>query len=580
MKLNLSQFKKVSSDKDKAVLKHKDGHEFHVAMKALDPKTRGEIARMESSKDDSSKDEKKSDKKEDKSKDKKNSEKPSAHQGKFLMMADGGEVPGVDPELQQLIQPDQNSSQLPTAEQTPASDMPIAASAQQPIPTADTPASESDAAAATPDQSAGVAAQVSSAPAAAAPMAPPSASINDQGLGIGGAMDLMQQGLTQGAQAEGDLGHKEAAIAQHNAAQQQQALDHFNESSQQINGEISNIIQDVKAGHIDPNRYLNSRSTGDKIASAIGLILGGIGSGVTHTENPAMKFINDQIDRDVNAQKANMDKQFNLVAAYNKQFGNLKDATDMARVSTAAITAANMEAAAANAKDPLAKARLLSAVGEMKARYAPLVTTISAVQAINKSANAGASDAAVAPILDQLRAVNPERAKEVEARYVPGVGVAQVPVPPEVRQQLVAKTNLVRSAGALRDWVAKNGHSVDPRVRAEGETLAAELQQIYRQGVGGSTSEGEQKVIEKIIDSDPGKVLSMTMDPRLKALEHSMTRSLNTMKQQYQLPTQSVEQQRAGQLPPQQQQWVKWAQDPANANNPKAKMLLQKLGVQ
>lgn len=591
MKLNLSHFKKVSADKDMAILKHKDGHEMRIAIKALDAKSRGEIARMETHKED-----KKPDADQGKKiempirKDKEETgKKPSAQQGEFLMMADGGEVPANDDvgyAMQSLGLDKAGSAFDLPAEPVASTSGPqpgdpsyqgaaptIAASAPIEQPTAPT----LDQGQLTSQQ--GLAAPQSGlAQGAQAPITPGQPQTSDS-LGIGSAMDLMTQGEQLKAQAEGALGKQQAAIQDKLVAQQQEVLQHFNEVGKDINNEITNVIQDYKAGHIDPNRYVNSMSTTQKISSAIGLIAGGIGSALIGQQNPAMKFLEDQINRDVDAQKADMDKKFNLVSAYTKQFGNVKDATDMARLSLGAITAAKMEAAAAQSKDPLAKARLMTAIGEMRAKYAPLVVSMQAVQTINKAANAGAQPSAIAPVLDQLRTVNPERAKEIEARYVPGVGIAQVPVTPEVRKELVAKTNLVRSAAALRDWVKVHGHSADPKVRAEGETLAAELQQIYRQGVGGSTSEGEQKVIEKIIDSDPGKILTMTVDPKLQALEHSMTRSLNTLKQQYQLPTQSVEQQRAGQLPPEQQQFAKWAMDPRNEKNPKAQMILKKLGL-
>ena len=42
-KLNISKFKKVSSDKDFTIMKHPNGHEIKIAHKALSPKMRGEL---------------------------------------------------------------------------------------------------------------------------------------------------------------------------------------------------------------------------------------------------------------------------------------------------------------------------------------------------------------------------------------------------------------------------------------------------------------------------------------------------------------------------------------------------------
>jgi hypothetical protein len=57
---------------------------------------------------------------------------------------------------------------------------------------------------------------------------------------------------------------------------------------------------------IDPNRYFENRSTGERIMSGIGLILGGIGAGLTGRENVAFKVIDDAIERDIMAQRENL----------------------------------------------------------------------------------------------------------------------------------------------------------------------------------------------------------------------------------------------------------------------------------
>jgi hypothetical protein len=59
---------------------------------------------------------------------------------------------------------------------------------------------------------------------------------------------------------------------------------------------------------IDPNRMWNSKSTGEQLLAAIGVMLAGIGQGMDHDKgpNPAVAIIQQAIDRDIDAQKANL----------------------------------------------------------------------------------------------------------------------------------------------------------------------------------------------------------------------------------------------------------------------------------
>ena len=89
-------------------------------------------------------------------------------------------------------------------------------------------------------------------------------------------------------------------------------------------------MSDFQNGHIDPNHYMANRSTGQKIAQAIGLFLSGIGSGMLHQENPMIKVLQSQIDNDIQSQKddlaAKQNRSKTLLSANLQQFGNLKDA--------------------------------------------------------------------------------------------------------------------------------------------------------------------------------------------------------------------------------------------------------------
>lgn len=124
-------------------------------------------------------------------------------------------------------------------------------------------------------------------------------------------------------------------------------------------GEIQKTIEDIKQNHINPNAYMENMGVGQKIATAIGLILGGAGSGLTHSENMAARWLENQIQRNVDAQKASLGQKNTLLDAYMRQYGNLKSASEMALATQHALVAAKFQEAAAMSNDPLYKQKAM-----------------------------------------------------------------------------------------------------------------------------------------------------------------------------------------------------------------------------
>ena len=68
------------------------------------------------------------------------------------------------------------------------------------------------------------------------------------------------------------------------------------------------IEEDNELKSIDPDRFWNDKSTGQKVMATIGLILGGIGSGLTGQPNAALQVLQNQIDKDIESQKLNAEQ--------------------------------------------------------------------------------------------------------------------------------------------------------------------------------------------------------------------------------------------------------------------------------
>ena len=90
-------------------------------------------------------------------------------------------------------------------------------------------------------------------------------------------------------------------------------------NNEKLNQEGKAIADDYLTKQVDPEHYWSSLSTPAKISTNIGLILGGIGAGLTRGENLAYKMLQANIDRDMAAQKAEMGKKENLLQFNMKQ---------------------------------------------------------------------------------------------------------------------------------------------------------------------------------------------------------------------------------------------------------------------
>lgn len=88
-------------------------------------------------------------------------------------------------------------------------------------------------------------------------------------------------------------------------------------------------IMDPK-NRVDPNRLYHNQSTGQKIGSAIAVILGGLGSGLTHGPNMALEIMDKAIQRDVEAQKDDLGRRESRLSRLMQQGHSLQEAKQIA----------------------------------------------------------------------------------------------------------------------------------------------------------------------------------------------------------------------------------------------------------
>lgn len=163
------------------------------------------------------------------------------------------------------------------------------------------------------------------------------------------AEQAANQGLTNAAGIEKDIG---APVGQQVTGSGQQTQT----SAQQLQGTTQKAYMDAldathtatlnaesalqkasAAATIDPQQYLHTMGTDDKVLTSIGMVLSGIGSGLTGQPNLAMDMYNKNTDRAIAAQQA---KFQNLIAASAQSQGLLKTAQDRQLISAQAYNMA------------------------------------------------------------------------------------------------------------------------------------------------------------------------------------------------------------------------------------------------
>ena len=219
------------------------------------------------------------------------------------------------------------------------------------------------------------------------------------------AQDLGAGGVQKLAKAQSDILQQQ--IAQQNQ-QLQTAQQHYND----YNSDANMIVKNIQDQKIDPSRVWNDKSTVGKIGTVIGLALGGLSAGWNRTENPALKLFNQQVEQDLEAQKANLGKQQNLLSALNQHYGNQVEADNMFKVIQGQQIASMIDQAGAQAKTPQAQAAAMQAKGQILSQNAQVLGHMAA-QKTALSGIGGSQQQQMDPAQAVPFLVPPDQQKEV-----------------------------------------------------------------------------------------------------------------------------------------------------------------------
>lgn len=163
----------------------------------------------------------------------------------------------------------------------------------------------------------------------------------------------------------------------------------YQTSINNLTAESENLQKSYMSGKIDPNRVWSNMSTGNRILAGISVLLGGLGQGLSGSKtNPAWDVLNDAIDRDIDAQKANLGKTSSLLSFNMQKLGNLNAALAATRVNLIDLTQAqiNKTAAKLGSKTAIAQAQISNEMlNQEKAKLMQSIAAQQQVQGIMQS---------------------------------------------------------------------------------------------------------------------------------------------------------------------------------------------------
>lgn len=343
MAFNLKDAKKVGGDKQSSTFQLKDGHQIKVAHGPLPALQRKQLERMP------------------------------------VHLELGGK-PGVDADFQgdsdaqadadAIAKTQSDAKDQASMDNSSAPDSSLASADYSGQSGSGAQGDSSQSSPATPDSSGASGSwepQAAQAPQASAAPGPSPQGANASSSGIpdvAGYVKQGQQAIREQQGVDSALAKANADNAQNDIDARQNVLSGFKQNTQDFMNQQKQFMQDYAAGKIDPKHYVENMDSSQKAGTAIGLFLGGFGSAFTHQGNPALDFLNKQIDRDIDAQKADMGKRKTLLEANQQLYHDNVMAEGATRAQLNDIYSHQVQLAAAKLGTPQAKAKADAAIAQ------------------------------------------------------------------------------------------------------------------------------------------------------------------------------------------------------------------------
>lgn len=346
---------------------------------------------------------------------------------------------------------------------------------------------------------------------------------------------------------------------------EEKAVNTYHAEKNDIQQGMQKFNQDLLMGHIQPKTFhdlMADKSTFGKIGTIFSMMIAGLGAGLTHTNNGVFEMMQNQIDKDIEAQKASASNAQNLykmnldaveqqARAHNLNIDTKTKAEVLTKMQMQAKALHDMATTvdklppglakdAATQKFAMASGLVNTQFADLSEQAAGASAKLNLMMGIGGNGVGQSNDDKTVQHINYLRATgNEPMAKALEERFVPGVGTAGIPVPQAVREDLISHEKLNNAAQDVLNF-SKNNTNILPGTPAynTGVQKAIVLQQMVREGLLGTVfRESEKPLLKQVVDENPAGVFKLiSTQPKLKALIESNIQQANATKRAYKLP--------------------------------------------
>lgn len=313
----------------------------------------------------------------------------------------------------------------------------------------------------------------------------------------GEAIQEQKEAKTAGAKAEADLGAAEAKAINEGQAQVN-ALPTANDLLEDNKVRRQALFDAYQSKQLDPNRYYENMGTGQKIVAGIGLLLGGMNS---------VKVIDDAVNRDIDAQKNSQDQAMNLYKMNREEYGDDQAANLATKNQILTGIQAQLQAAAASAKGPIAAAAAQQGNALIDSEWAMNNQKMGLNATLNGQTQEGSTEAGWIQAHQAARVLDPQLAADAEKKYLPGVGTTQIDIDQKGRDEISLNreyASLLNDSIEFQKSLPANRFAWTPSQTTKAAALAQQFDELGTRAQGINRLNGEEiKLAEQAYH--PGK---------------------------------------------------------------------------
>lgn len=388
-----------------------------------------------------------------------------------------------------------------------------------------------------------------------------------------------QQQEAPATEAQPQAPQQQAASANHQPVGPQSFTQHVDQLRDHYSNEDKAWQNDLNNGHITPKTYESlfaDKSTPGKIGTLFGLLVGGIGAGLTHSENPIIAQMDKVISNDIEAQKMSKQNAHNFLRLSEEHDKNQADislmgkqgklteaqarlADTQASIASQAATRMKMNRVVlhklaqtvqslpmGSPQRQQAEQQLAMLSSSVDAQNYGLADVAASRSALMNYAGGDSANSPEAQFQAQNRMLrmsgNEKMANDREEKHFPGLqGQASAPLTQKDREELTGHSKLNAGLNDLLDFVQHHS-TVIPGTPSYnvGQAKVRKLQADIRDSVLNTVyREGEQPLLDKFIASNPAGIEKFWKTiPQLKTLMDSSNRDYNSKLQSLGFPSQ------------------------------------------